>query len=73
MNKYLSAIALTIALPAAAFAQAAPAPAPKMECCEKMKDCCCCKEMAGKGHDQHGEKAGGDPHAGHDKPAGHQH
>ena len=72
MKKILTAIALTIALPAAALAQAAPAPAPKMECCEKMKDCCC-KDMARKDHDKQGAKAGGDPHAGHDKPSGHQH
>ena len=65
MNKFLTAIALTIALPAAAFAQTAPAPAPKMACCEKMKDCCC-RDMAKKDHGQHGEKAG-------DKPASHQH
>lgn len=67
MNKLLTAIALTIALPAAAYA-ADPAPQPKQDCCQKMKaegkDCCCCKDM-------------GKDHAGHDSPKGeheaHQH
>lgn len=61
MNKLLTAIALTIALPAVAHAQAAPAP--KADCCEKMKAKgkeCCCKDMSGKDH-------GADAHAGHDK------
>jgi hypothetical protein len=61
MNKLLTAIALTIALPAVAHAQAAPAP--KADCCEKMKaegKECCCKDMSGKDH-------GADAHAGHDK------
>ena len=53
MNKILTAIALSIALPAVAHAQAAPAPAPEMkDCCEKMKaegKECCCKDMAGNG------------------------
>lgn len=60
MNKLLTAIALTIALPAVAHAQATPAP--KADCCEKMKaegKECCCKDMAGKDH-------GADAHAGHD-------
>jgi hypothetical protein len=82
MNKILSAIALSIALPAVASAQAAPAP--KADCCAKMeKPCCkdmksdCCKDMdhSKMGHDM---KAGTDPHAGHDMskstaPGGHQH
>ena len=82
MNKILTAIALTIALPAVAHAQAAPAP--KADCCAKMeKPCCkdmksdCCKDMdhSKMGHDM---KAGTDPHAGHDMsksaaPGGHQH
>jgi hypothetical protein len=61
MNKILTAIALTIALPAVAHAQAAPAP--KADCCEKMKaegKECCCKDMAGKDHADHGKE-----HAGH--------
>ncbi len=37
MKKILTAIALAIALPAVAHAQAAPTPAPKADCCEKMK------------------------------------
>lgn len=79
MNKLLTAIALTIALPALAQAQAAPAPAPapKAGCCEQMKDKDCCKDKAGmdccKGmdhskmdHSQHDMKGGANPHAGHD-------
>jgi hypothetical protein len=58
MNKILTAIALSIALPAVAHAQAAPAP--KEDCCEKMKaegkECCCCKDMAGKEHAGHDMK-----------------
>jgi hypothetical protein len=66
MNKLMTAVALAIAFPGVAQAQAAPAEKPKMECCEKMKEkCACCDKMAGK-------PAGGtsapsaDPHAGHD-------
>ncbi len=73
MNKFFAAIALTIALPAVAQAQAATA-APKASCCEKMKDmaCCkdgkmdCCKDMAKMDHSKHDMKAGVNPHAGHD-------
>ena len=57
MNKILTAIALSIALPAVAHAQAAPAP--KEDCCEKMKAQgkeCCCKDMAGKEHAGHDMK-----------------
>ena len=65
MKKILTAIALTIAIPAVAHAQTAPAA--KMECCEKMKDKCdCCKDMAKMDHNKQGMKAGADPHAGHD-------
>ncbi len=52
MNKYLTAIAFMMALPAVAHAQAAPASAPaeKPGCCEKMKaegkKCCCDKPVA---------------------------
>ena len=67
MKKLMTAIALTIALPAAALAQAAPAPAAKMDCCAKMKaagkDC---KDMAKMDHSKHDMKAGADAHAGHD-------
>lgn len=59
MNKILTAIALSIALPAVAHAQAAPAPEHKMDCCEKMKTEgkeCCCKDMAKKDHGERGEK-----------------
>ena len=57
MNKILTALALSIALPAVAHAQAAPAP--KEDCCEKMKaegKECCCKDMAGKEHAGHDMK-----------------
>ena len=63
MNKILTALALSIALPAVAHAQATPAPAAERDCCEKMKaegKKCCCKDMAGKehaGHDKHGADA----------------
>ena len=65
MKKFWTAVALSIALPAVAHAQAAPAA--KMDCCEKMKDKCdCCKDMAKMDHGKHDMKAGADPHAGHD-------
>jgi hypothetical protein len=79
MKKLLTAIALTIALPAVAHAQAVPAPAPKADCCEKMKaegkECACCKEMDHSKMDhskmdqsQHGAGAtAADSHAGHQK------
>ncbi len=54
MKKLIVAAALSVALPAIAHAQVAPAP--KMDCCEKMKaegkKCGCCKEKMG-GHDAH--------------------
>ena len=73
MKKYLLAIAMTVALPAMAHAQAVTA-APKPPCCEKMKDMACCKDgkmdccqgMAKMDHSTHGVNAGADPHAGHD-------
>jgi hypothetical protein len=52
MNKILTAVALAIALPAVAHAQAASAP--EKDCCEKMKSegkkCCCDKEHADMKH-----------------------
>lgn len=69
MNKFLTGIALSIAIPAVAHAQAAPVAGPKMACCEKMKaegKECCCKDMAKMDHSKPGTKAGADPHAGHD-------
>lgn len=79
MNKILTAVVLSIAIPAVAHAQAAPAPASKMACCEKMKaegKECCCKDMAKMDHSKHDTKAGADAHAGHDmsqkpQPAAH--
>ena len=74
MKKFLAAIALTIALPGMALAQAAPA-APKAGCCEKMKDMAGCKDMAKMDmakidmakmdHKKHDMKAGMASHAGH--------
>ena len=57
MKTLLTAIALTIALPSIAHAQAAP---PKGDCCEKMKaegKKCCCDDMA-KDHAGHDMKTG---------------
>ena len=77
MKKILAAVALAIALPGVANAQAAPAPEHKMECCEKMKaegKECCCKDMAGKDHDMkqdHQPKA--EPERGHDGHGEHAH
>lgn len=65
MNKFFAAIALTVALPAMAHAQAVTA-APKGGCCAKMKDMAGCKNMAKMDHEKHDMKAGADPHAGHD-------
>lgn len=67
MTKFLAAIALTIAVPAMAQAQAAPA-APKADCCDKMKDMAGCKDMAKMDHGKMDMKAGADPDAGHVMP-----
>lgn len=69
MTKFFAALALTIALPAMAQAQTAPAPAAKMDCCEKMKaegKECCCKDMGKMDHGKHDMKAGSSTHDGHD-------
>jgi hypothetical protein len=61
MKKILTAIALSIAIPSIAHAQAAPAPAPKEDCCEKMKaegKKCCCDDMDKKDHGEHGMNHG---------------
>jgi hypothetical protein len=58
MNKLLTAIALTIALPAVAHAaEPAPAPGAKQDCCEKMKaeGKECCKDMDHKAHAKQGD------------------
>ena len=70
MNKILTALALSIALPAVAHAQSAPAP--KEDCCEKMKEGekCCCKHMAGQEHAGHDMKQHGAQPSDHDA---HQH
>jgi hypothetical protein len=82
MKKFLAAIALTIALPTMAQAQAATA-APKADCCAKMKDmaCCkdgkmdCCKDMAKMDHSKHDmskmDHSMHDMKAGTDPHAGH--
>jgi|InoplaM3SPM_1038593.scaffolds.fasta_scaffold134126_1 hypothetical protein len=67
MKKILAAVALAIALPTVAHAQSEPTPAPKEDCCEKMKADgkeCCCKDMD-KGHGEHGMKDKGDSSKGH--------
>ncbi len=61
MKTLFGAVALLIAAPA--FAQTAPAPAPKADCCEKMKaegKECCCKDMdhSKMDHSKHDMKAG---------------
>ena len=61
MKTIIGAVALFLAAPA--FAQAAPAPAPKADCCEKMKaegKECCCKDMdhSKMDHSKHDAKAG---------------
>ena len=55
MNKLLAAVALAIALPGVAHAQAAPSEKPKMDCCEKMKEKSkdCCDEMKKGQHEGH--------------------
>ena len=66
MNKLITAVALAIALPGVAHAQAAPAEKPKMACCEKMKDKRgCCNKMAVKPA-RGSDAPSSDPHAGHD-------
>ncbi len=72
MKSLLFATLMSVAFSAAAHAQTAPAPAPKMECCEKMKaegKDCCCKDMAKKDHSGHGAKAPSAPPT----DAGHNH
>ena len=67
MIKLMTAVALAIALPGVAHAQAAPAEKPKMECCEKMKEkCACCDKMAGKPASGTAAPSADDPHARHD-------
>lgn len=68
MNKIMTAIALAVALPTVANAQAPQAPAKGAE----MKEmCACCKGMAGMSGSSHGSSAKahqemGGGHAGHD-------
>ncbi|MEO5613173.1 MAG: hypothetical protein ABIT68_10595 [Sphingomicrobium sp.] len=61
MKKILTAIALSIALPAVAHAQTEPA---KADCCEKHDKMDCCKDMAGMDHAERDMK-GMDSHAMH--------
>lgn len=66
MKTCLVVAALAVALPTAAFAQAAPTPMPKAEmkcCCEKMdRKMACCEEHMKK--DKEG-RSGPDVHKGH--------
>ncbi len=78
MKNVLTAIALTVAIPAVAHAQAAPVPASKMDCCEKMKAAGkdCCKDMAGMDHSKmdYSKMGHGDPSAPQLQPSQtHQH
>ena len=61
----MTTIALTLAVPG--FAQSAPAPEPKQDCCEEMKaegKSCCCKDMADKDHDlKQGSEKGHEGHS----------
>ena len=72
MKKMIAAIALAVALPAVANAQA-PQPPAKPGCCAEMKEKCgCCKGMSGAGHQMGGPGHSGPDHnsghAGHDAP-----
>lgn len=68
MKTLLSAIALSIALPAVAHAQTAPTPPPAAEpehecCCEKMnRPMACCEKQGDRADRPDGAP---DPHAGH--------
>ena len=68
MNKILTAVALAIALPAVAHAQAAPPPTAEKDCCEKMKaegKECCCKDMDKNDHAGHDMKGTGEADSQH--------
>lgn len=65
MNKIFGAIALSIAIPSVAQAQAPQAPMGKMMSDQMKEKCGCCKDMAAKDHGGHNMSAGRDPHAGH--------
>lgn len=70
MNKILTAIALAIALPAIAHAQAAP-PTPPTEkncCCDKMGEKMKCCDKHGDAGGAHEEHSGHEQHQQHDKP-----
>ena len=59
MKMILTAVALSIALPSIAHAQAAPVPPNKEDCCDKMKaegKKCCCDDMDKKDHADHDMK-----------------
>ena len=64
MKKLIAALALSIALPALAYAQ--PAPPQKKDCCEEMRakgKKCCCEDMIEKGHGGHDKKGAPHDHA----------
>ncbi len=76
MKIFIGAIALIIAAPVAA--QTAPAPAPKAECCEKMKaegkECCCKgKDHSKMDHSKHGAGSDAPAPAGEQGHDGHAH
>jgi hypothetical protein len=68
MKTLVTAIALSIALPAVAHAHEASETAKPMACCDKMKaegkDCDCCKDMKKMDHSADGD-AGAAGHADH--------
>lgn len=66
MSKFTTAVALAIALPGVAHAQAAPVEKPKMECCEKMKETCACCDKTAEKPASSSPPHSSDPHAGHD-------
>ncbi len=75
MKSIFGAIALLVAAPA--VAQTAPAPAPKADCCEKMKaegkECCCKdKDHSKMDHSKHGTDSDAAP-AGEHGHEGHAH
>lgn len=68
MKMYLAAVALAVAFPAVAHAEATPAPkAEKPCCCEKMdrKMACCEAHMKQKDHDGQAESDAHEEHGGH--------
>ncbi len=61
MKTIFAAIALTIVLPTAAYAQSAPAPEKKCCCCKDGEKMDCCKDKAD-AHAGHGDGKPAKPH-----------